>query len=94
MVAKIEDMKSIPSRIEVLSKIEVYSTLTYTGNIYIYIHISCSSFQPLILMVHNHVPNEMALVFPPKNRLVESYVGKCSFVRLCVSLCRFLFFNV
>ena len=53
MVAKIEDMKSIPSRIEVLSKIEVYSTLKYSGNIY----ISCSSFQPLILMVHNHVPN-------------------------------------
>ena len=59
MVAKIEDMKSIPSRIEVLSKIEVYSTLKYSGNIhiYIYIYISCSSFQPLILMVHNHVPN-------------------------------------
>ena len=37
MVAKIEDMKSIPSRIEVLSKIEVYSTLKYSGNIYIYI---------------------------------------------------------
>ena len=55
MVAKIEDMKSIPSRIEVLSKIEVYSTLKYSGNIHIY--ISCSSFQPLILMVHNHVPN-------------------------------------
>jgi hypothetical protein len=36
MVAKIEDMKSIPSRIEVLSKIEVYSTLKYSGNIYIY----------------------------------------------------------
>ena len=57
MVAKIEDMKSIPSRIEVLSKIDVYSTLKYSGNTYIYIYISCSSFQPLILMVHNHVPN-------------------------------------
>ena len=39
MVAKIEDMKSIPSRIEVLSKIDVYSTLKYSGNTYIYIYI-------------------------------------------------------
>ena len=40
MVADIEDMKSIPSKVEVLSKIDVYNVQysNYDGHVYIYMY--------------------------------------------------------